>query len=236
MRSLKNIVRIVFFVSFFNLILSSSNGIQFVYNVEIKGISIVTGNVGKCTLNIDKDEDNTFSINIVTKTTNLAKLLYPYIDEINIKTDSLYSLLFFSQKLKPSNKTINVQVDTVNKEIIRNNKIQGFYSDSLYSPFSIIPLLRNQNLNINDQFSFDLLSSKRIKKIILNVFESKPISVPYGKFQCVSLKPISSDFKIKNNGEIEIWYSNDQEKLPLKIKLNSNIGTFIMKLTKVNNV
>ena len=84
MRSLKNIVRIVFFFSFFNLILSSSNGIQFVYNVEIKGISIVTGNVGKCTLNIDKDEDNTFSINIVTKTTNLAKLLYPYIDEINI--------------------------------------------------------------------------------------------------------------------------------------------------------
>ena len=188
MRSLKNIVRIVFFISCFNLILSSTNGIQFVYDVEIKGISIVTGNVGKCTLNIEKNEDNTYSMNIVTKTTNLAKLLYPYIDEINIRTDSLYSLLFFSQKLKPSNKTINVQVDTINKKIIRNNKIQNFYSDSLYSPFSIIPLLRNQNLNINDQFNFNLLSSKRIKKIILNVFESKSISVPYGKFQCVSLK------------------------------------------------
>ena len=236
MKLLKNIVKILFFVSFISLILSSSDRIQFVYDVEIKGISIVAGNVGECTFNIEKHEDNTCSMNIVTKTTNLAKLLYPYVDEINITTDGLYSLLFFSQKINPSNKTINVQVDKDNKKIIRNNKIQNFYSDSLYSPFSIIALLRKQNLNINDQFSFDVLSSKRIKKIILNVFESKSISVPYGKFQCVSLKPISSDFKIKNNGDIEIWYSNDDKKLPLKIKLNSNIGTFIMKLKKVNYV
>ena len=81
-----------------------------------------------------------------------------------------------------------------------------------------------------------LLSSKRIKKNNFECFESKSISVPYGKFQCVSLKPISTDFKIKNNGAIEIWYSNDDKKIPLQIKLNSSIGTFLMKLKKVNHV
>ena len=223
------------FLFIFNLSFSNLNETKFIYDVEIKGISVIAGNVGKCLLIFREDSLKTFNMNIKIQTTNLAKLLYPYTDEILIKTDSTFSLLSFNQTIKPSKKNVKVEVDTINKKITRNNKIQNFYSDSLYSPFSIIHLLRKQNLNINDEFRFNILSSKKIKKLILKVFQSEMISVPYGKFDSIRLRPISKDYKMKNNGQIEVWYSNDNKKLPLKIKLNSNIGTFIMKLKQVKN-
>ena len=90
------------FLFIFNLSFSNLNETKFIYDVEIKGISVIAGNVGKCLLIFREDSLKTFNMNIKIQTTNLAKLLYPYTDEIMIKTDSTFSLLSFNQTIKPS--------------------------------------------------------------------------------------------------------------------------------------
>ena len=58
---------------------------EYIYDVEIKGISMIAGNVGKCNLKIEQYENNEYEMNITTQTTNLAKFLYPYVDQIKLK-------------------------------------------------------------------------------------------------------------------------------------------------------
>ena len=218
-----------------SFLLSASDFQEYIYDVEIKGISMIAGTVGKCVLKIEKNENNEYQIDILTKTTNLAKILYPYIDKIKLKVDNSFSLISMDQKISNKKEKTKIEVDKTEKIIKRNGRKLNFYSDSLFSPYSLIPLLRTKDLKINNEYFYEIFSSKKIKDILLKVLKSEEIKVPYGTFDCLNIKPITTQNAIKNNGELELWYTNDSNKIPIKIKLETKIGTFIMKLREINN-
>ena len=218
-----------------SFLLSTSDLQEYIYDIEIKGISIIAGNVGKCVLKIEQNENNEYEINILTKTTNLAKILYPYIDEIKLRVDNYFSLLSIEQSISNQRKKIKIEVNKDKKIITKNGKKLNFYADSLFSPYSLIPLLRGKDLKINNEYFYKIFSSKKIKNVLLKVLKVEIVKVPYGTFECLNIKPVSDKNIIKNNGELELWYTNDVNKIPIKVKLNTKIGTFIMKLKKINN-
>ena len=227
---LKKIILLIFIAALF----SKSEIEEYIYDVEIKGISIIAGNVGKCSLKIEKKENNQYNMDIVTKTTNLAKILYPYVDEIKLQIDNYFSLLSIEQKISNRDKKLNIKVDKKNKNIIRNGKELNFYSDTLFSPYSLIHFLRKEKIEINNQYNYKIFDGRKIKNILLKVSKIEKVKVPYGTFQCLNIKPITEENMIKNNGFLELWYTDNNEKIPVKIKLETNIGTFIMKLKKIN--
>ena len=227
---LKKIIVLIFIATLF----SKSEMEEYIYDVEIKGISIIAGNVGKCSLKIEKKENNQYNMEIVTKTTNLAKILYPYVDEIKLKINNYFSLLSIEQKISNRDKKLNIKVDKENKSIIRNGKKLNFYSDTLFSPYSLIHFLRKEKIEINNQYTYKIFDGRKIKNILFKVAKIEKVKVPYGTFQCLNIKPITEENVIKNNGFLELWYTNNNEKIPVKIKLKTNIGTFIMKLKKIN--
>jgi len=218
-----------------SFLLSASDFQEYIYDVEIKGISMIAGTVGKCVLKIENNENNEYQIDILTKTTNLAKILYPYVDKIKLKVDNSFSLISMDQKISNKKEKTKIEVDKTEKIITRNGRKLNFYSDSLFSPYSLIPLLRTKDLKINNEYFYEIFSSKKIKDILLKVLKSEEIKVPYGTFDCLNIKPITAQNAIKNNGELELWYTNDSNKIPIKIKLETKIGTFIMKLREINN-
>jgi len=227
---LKKIILLIFITTLF----SKSEIEEYIYDVEIKGISIIAGNVGKCSLKIEKKENNQYNMDIVIKTTNLAKILYPYVDEIKLKINDYFSLLSIEQKISNRDKKLNIKVDKKNKNIIRNGKKLNFYSDTLFSPYSLIHFLRKEKIEINNQYAYKIFDGRKIKDILLQVSKIEKVKVPYGTFQCLNIKPVTEENIIKNNGFLELWYTDNNEKIPVKIKLETNIGTFIMKLRKIN--
>tara|TARA_B100001250_G_scaffold70878_1_gene57250 strand:- start:2546 stop:3238 length:693 start_codon:yes stop_codon:yes gene_type:complete len=227
---LKKIILLIFIATLF----SKSEIEEYIYDVEIKGISIIAGNVGKCSLKIEKKENNQYNMNIVTKTTNLAKMLYPYVDEIKLKINDYFSLLSIEQKISNRDKKLDIKVDKKNKNIIRNGKKLNFYSDTLFSPYSLIHFLRKEKIELNNQYAYKIFDGRKIKDILLKVSKIEKVKVPYGTFECFNIKPINEENIIKNNGFLELWYTDNNEKIPVKIKLETNIGTFIMKLRKIN--
>ena len=227
---LKKIILLIFIATLF----SKSEIEEYIYDVEIKGISIIAGNVGKCSLKIEKKENNQYNMDIVTKTTNLAKILYPYVDEIKLKINDYFSLLSIEQKISNRDKKLDIKVDKKNKNIIRNGKKLNFYSDTLFSPYSLIHFLRKEKIELNKQYAYKIFDGRKIKDILLKVSKIEKVKVPYGTFECFNIKPINEENIIKNNGFLELWYTDSNEKIPIKIKLETNIGTFIMKLRKIN--
>ena len=170
---------------------------------------------------------------IITKTTNLAKILYPYIDEIKLKIDNYFSLISIEQKISNRDKKLKINVDKQNKTITRNGKVLNFYSDTLFSPYSLIHFLRKQKIELNNQYSYKIFDGRKIKDILLQVSKIEKIKVPYGAYDCLNIKPMTEQNTIKNNGVLELWYTNNDEKIPIKIKLETKIGTFIMKLKQI---
>ena len=226
---LKKIILLIFI----NILFSKSEIEEYIYDVEIKGISMIAGNVGKCSFKIEKN-NNEYDMEIITKTTSFAKILYPYVDKIQLKINNYFSLLSIEQKISNRDKKLEINVDKEKKIIIRNGKKLDFYADTLFSPYSLIHFLRKQKIELNNQYVYKIFDGRKIKDIMLQVSKIENIKVPYGTFECLNIKPITEKNTIKNNGVLELWYTNNNEKIPVKIKLETNIGTFIMKLKKIN--
>ena len=226
---LKKIITIIFI----NFLFPSLETEEYIYDVEIQGLSMIAGNVGKCNLKIEKNEYNEYIMTIITKTTNLANILYPYVVKNNLKTDNYFSLISIEQKISNREKKLKINVDKQNKTITRNDKILNFYSDTLFSPYSLIHFLRKQKIELNNQYSYKIFDGRKIKDILLQVSKIEKIKVPYGTYDCLNIKPMTEKNTIKNNGVLELWYTNNNEKIPIKIKLETKIGTFIMKLKQI---
>ena len=230
MNMLKKLILSIFIVFLF----PNFENEELVYSVEIEGLSIITGSIGKCNLKFNKINENEYQMNIITKTTKLAKIIYPYFDSIKLSLDNNLSLLKLNHLTKSNKKReISSEINKIDKTIISNGKKLDFYNDTLFSPYSLIYFLRKKNIALNDRYNYKVLDGEKIKNILLKVAKIEKIKVPYGTFECLNITPVNDKNLIKNNGVLEIWYTNDDNKIHIKIKLNTKIGTFIMKLNKI---
>ena len=102
----------------------------------------------------------------------------------------------------------------------------------VYDPVAFVYYLRTQDLQLGDSYSFHSYSRKKIRKVIVDITAKETIRVSAGTFNCLKVEPISPDGKplLKNNGEMRVWLSDDNLKLPVKIEMKTNVGTMVMKL------
>ena len=108
----------------------------------------------------------------------------------------------------------------------------------MYDPVAFIYFLRSQKLSVGDTFHFLSASEKKIREVGVNITGKESINVSAGSFDCLKVEPISSDGVplLKNNGELRVWLSNDDIKMPVKIEMKTNVGTMVMKLKEIKHI
>ena len=126
-----------------------------------------------------------------------------------------------------------IQGDSLAVWSTNSKKLPG----KVYDPVAFVYYLRTQDLQLGDSYSFHSYSRKKIRKVIVDITAKETIRVLAGTFNCLKVEPISPDGKplLKNNGEMRVWLSDDNLKLPVKIEMKTNIGNMIMKLKDYNH-
>ncbi len=108
-------------------------------------------------------------------------------------------------------------------------KITPYTQDVL----SIIYFLRTQNLQVDHTISIDNYEDKKLFPLTVQVKGREKIGVPAGKFDCLLVEPgLRAGSFIEQKGKMWIWFSNDQRKLPVKIKSKVSFGSINMELKK----
>ena len=107
----------------------------------------------------------------------------------------------------------------------------------VYEPTAFVYYLRSQNLQLGDSYQFYSYSRKKIREVVVHITGSETVKVAAGTFSCLKVEPVSNDGKplLKNNGEMRVWLSDDNLKLPVKIEMKTNIGNLVMKLKDLNH-
>ena len=113
-----------------------------------------------------------------------------------------------------------------------------FLSDKVYDPIALIYFLRNQNLEFDYNKSILSYDNGKVKQLYIDILGIELINVfPLGKIECIKVAPRTTTKEplLKNNGEMEVWFTNDNIKLPVKIVQKTNIGNMTMKLKQIIN-
>lgn len=109
-------------------------------------------------------------------------------------------------------------------------KITPYTQDVL----SIIYFLRTQDLHIDQRLAIDNYEDKKLFPLTVQVIKKERIGVNAGKFDCLLVEPgLRAGSFIEQKGKMWIWFSNDQRKIPVKIKSKVSFGSINMELSKI---
>ena len=205
---------------------------KFNYQLEFENIS--AGNAFIAITEDESEDIKKLKLKSKIKTNRFLDFFYKIRDEINIDMNlNDFSLLKVKNKIREGKykKDHNVSVDMESMEVIINNKKYPI-SQKIYSPLSLIFSLRNKLLENNDIYNYSIYSSGKLKDINISVVGKENIRTPYGIYDTIILSPKSMDGKstIKNKGDMKIWLTDDERRLPLKISIKLKYGSILLLL------
>lgn len=106
----------------------------------------------------------------------------------------------------------------------------------IFDPLSLIYYLRTLDLAPGGSHEFTLLADGKLYTVEANVTGRETLSTPAGTFKCVVVEPkmqrAAGVFRDDQN-RLQIWYSDDERRLPVRIRSDVNIGSITATLRAV---
>jgi hypothetical protein len=126
----------------------------------------------------------------------------------------------FSKKLREGNYKIDRETDFDQK---RHLAVTGQDSISTFAfvqdPLSSLYFIRTQELMPGREVLIDSHTDRKNYPIKVNVLRKEHIEVPAGEFDCIVIEPVMrSEGIFKAKGNIRIWLTDDQYKMPVMMK------------------
>lgn len=106
----------------------------------------------------------------------------------------------------------------------------------IFDPLSLIYYLRMLDLKVGSSYEFTLLADGKLYTVSANVTGRETLSTPAGRFECLVVEPrMESASGVFRDGQnrLLIWLSDDDRRLPVRIRSDVNIGSITATLRGV---
>jgi len=102
-----------------------------------------------------------------------------------------------------------------------------------FDPLSGFYNIRKRQLKAGHSEYLDIFDSKKLWSVEVQVIGKERVSTPAGEFDTILIKPLmQSEGIFMRKGEIYIWLTDDDKKIPVMIKSEVKVGTFVAKLAE----
>ncbi len=126
---------------------------------------------------------------------------------------------------KPQKVTFQNKID--NETLVFNLEKQAF------DPLSAFYEIRKRPLQVGRSEYLDIFDNKKLYNVEVQVLKKERIIVPAGEFNTIVIKPmLQSEGIFMRKGEIFIWLTDDDRKVPVMVRSKIKIGSIIVKLTE----
>lgn len=114
----------------------------------------------------------------------------------------------------------------------KNEKKEFDLTGDMYDPLSAFYSVRTMDLQVGTPVSVPVFDSKKMWTVEVEVIRKEKVEVPAGKFDTIMIKPkLQSEGIFKKSGDIFIWLTDDERKIPVLVKTEAPIGHIIGELT-----
>ncbi len=117
---------------------------------------------------------------------------------------------------------------------ILDDSIEEFFFDrEAYDPLSAFYEMTKRDLKIGQKGFIDIFDSAKLWNTEVQVLRKERVTVPAGEFNTIVVKPIlKSEGIFPKTGDVTIWATDDDKKLPVLLKSKAIIGHFSAELVE----
>lgn len=106
------------------------------------------------------------------------------------------------------------------------------YVNDIVSAFYLARTFDYSNLKVDDKFHLKNFYKDKVYDLDVKYYGKETVEVPAGKFDCVVVEPLVQEGGLfKSEGSILVWMTDDDLKLPVKVKTKVIIGAIDGELT-----
>lgn len=222
---------------------SFSEGERLVYDINWLGMNVGTG-----TLEVEAKEPyqdrEAFRIISKTRSNKLISLFYPVEDHIEslVDADEFFPYLIQVQQ-RHGRKRVSKQILFDQEEhqatITHQGKIQTFsIPPQVQDSLSCLYFLRTlQDLPIGQSVFMDVHESKKNWRVEVQILARERVNVPAGTFDTIKVKAkIQYEGVLMDKGDITIWVTDDERRIPVLMKGKITIGSITASLASSNQL
>ena len=185
----------------------------------------------------------------IGRTTGLARLFY--------RVDDLYETFFPLEKVKPlksirdiyeggyvrkaetvyddKNKTATILNKITNEE--RVIKLKSGYQDIISTFYFLRKHLDVSKLKEGDIIFVNIFFASQNYPFKMKYLGIERIKTKFGLIECLKLKPFMEAGRVfRSNEGIDLWVTNDENRIPVKVKANLRVGTIVADLTSFRGI
>jgi hypothetical protein len=200
---------------------------------ELKWLKI-TG--GSARMTISQVEDGKFRITSVGKSSPGFSRIFKVRDEIEtIVSRDDFSTLRYTKNIDEDGDR-KIEVTTVEDGVAtrRRKKVKSVrVPRPVFDPISLIYHLRTLDLSVGKTHSFTVVADARVYNVHAVVVKKETLTTPAGKFNCVVVEPKMESSGVERDERMWIWYSDDERRLPVRIRTEVNFGAITATLRGV---
>ncbi|MEP6742260.1 MAG: DUF3108 domain-containing protein [bacterium] len=109
------------------------------------------------------------------------------------------------------------------------------FTGQVFDILSAIYFLRTQPLEVGKTFELTISDSGRVYRVPVKVIEKKRLKTVLGRVEVLRLDPdlYGRDGMVREPGQLSIWLTNDNKRIPVAGRLKTGYGTFDITLRKI---
>ena len=212
-----------------------SIGETLLYNASFRGI-----HAANASLKAIKKEvigiDSVYHIRFTAKSKGPFNYIFPIDDEINLWLDiKTFLPVKIHEEISEGRfkKSTKIHFNRKNNFALINNDTLRIEKNT-QSPYSLFYFFRKNSIQDFKNREISLIQNNKTVLLNLTVRENEVVSVPAGEYTCSIVSPERKDNKkFKNKAELDVMFSNDLKKYPVKIRLKLKYGYLVLELDKV---
>lgn len=209
-------------------------------------------NTSYASLELRKEELNNnivYRATAIGKTTGLARLFF--------KVDDLYEAFFPLDKVKPIKSIRDIYeggyvrkaetfYDDNNKKATLINKItdeskiinlENDYQDIVSTFYFLRKHLDISKLKEGDLIGVNIFFDQRNYPFKMKFLGIENLKTKFGLIECMKLNPYMEAGRVfRSNKGLELWVTNDKNRIPIKVRANLRVGTIVAELTSFRGI
>ncbi|MDG5814940.1 DUF3108 domain-containing protein [Chitinispirillales bacterium ANBcel5] len=151
-----------------------------------------------------------------------------------VDADGLYPI-YFEQHTREGNYTADgyMLYEHGNQVIVEGRRSMVLDAPSyVHDYLSLIPRIRSMNFTKHDVFSHYVYMNREVSPMTFEVTDRENISVDAGSFNCLKIEPtlIGEGRTLSRRDRMEIWVTDDEHKMPVKLRTRVKFGSLTARL------
>lgn len=185
------------------------------------------------------DDPSLYRMTSVGKSSSRFSRIFRVRDELESMTDrQTFNTVQYRKKLDEQGK-LKDEITTVTKGIATRTTAtktkKTLVPVPVFDPVSLIQYLRTRDLTVGRTHTLPVLADGKLYTVTARVTGRETVATEAGTFRCVIIEPVMhATNNDARDSHLWIWYSDDERKLPVRIRTEVNAGTITATLRAVH--